>query len=206
MRATSNLQRSSGPSQVDSDTWKSILLYKHFKSEQPALGEAMANLARKLCREPCDPNHLTELLASRLIPLDKNPGIRPIGIGETIRRIIGKTIMMVLRPDVKHSAGALQTCAGQKSGIEAAIHSMRELYQDANSDAMLPVDATNAFNSLSREAALNNVAITCPEFAQFLQNTYQRPTRLYLNNSGGAIYLQPKAPPKAIPVPWDSMR
>ena len=35
---------------------------------------------------------LRALLANRLIALDKSPGIRPMGVRETLRWIIGKTI------------------------------------------------------------------------------------------------------------------
>ena len=51
---------------------------------------------------------LEAFLACQLIPLYKSPGIRPTGIGEVLRRIMGKTVMMVLKKDVIHSAGALQ--------------------------------------------------------------------------------------------------
>ena len=61
---------------------------------------------------------LEAFLACQLIPLNKSPGIRPIGIGEVLRRIMGKTVMMVLKKDVIHSAGALQVCAGQQAGVE----------------------------------------------------------------------------------------
>ena len=36
-------------------------------------------------------------LSCRLIPLDKNPGLRPIGVGEVLRRIAGKVIVSVLK-------------------------------------------------------------------------------------------------------------
>ena len=51
-----------------------------------------------------------------LIPLDKNPGIRPIGIGEVPRRIIAKSVLRVIRDDVQEAAGPLQTCAGYEAG------------------------------------------------------------------------------------------
>ena len=35
---------------------------------------------------------LEAFIANRLIPLNKNPGIRPIGVGEVIRRIAGNVI------------------------------------------------------------------------------------------------------------------
>ena len=34
-------------------------------------------------------------------PLDKNPGLRPIGVVEVLRRIIGKSISSVLKEDIK---------------------------------------------------------------------------------------------------------
>ena len=40
-------------------------------------------------------------LACRLISLDKNPGLRPIGVGEVLRRIAGKVVMKVMKKDIK---------------------------------------------------------------------------------------------------------
>ena len=33
-------------------------------------------------------------IACRLMPIDKNPGIRPIGVGEVLRRIVGIVITL----------------------------------------------------------------------------------------------------------------
>ena len=62
---------------------------------------------------------LEAFLACRLIPLDKNPGLRPIGVGEVLQRIVGKVFMKVFRPDIQSAAGSLQVCVGQSSGCEA---------------------------------------------------------------------------------------
>ena len=110
-------------------------------------------LSKLLCTTITNPNHLQQLLASRLIPLDKCPGIRSIGIGEVLRRIIGKTVMCTLKQDVCKSVGNLQTCGGQQAGVEAAIHAMHNVYSEDKCEAILLVDATNAFNSLNREVA-----------------------------------------------------
>jgi hypothetical protein len=45
--------------------------------------------------------------ACRLIPLDKNPGVRPIRVGEVLRRIVGKAILSVIKPEIVSSAGNL---------------------------------------------------------------------------------------------------
>ena len=80
-------------------------------------------------------------LACRLIPLDKNPGLRPIGVGEVSRRIAGKVVMKVLKEDVRNSAGGLQLCAGH----EAAVHAMHDVFKSNETEAVLLVDADNAF-------------------------------------------------------------
>ena len=45
----------------------------------------LATLARLLATEYLDPNTLEVFAACRLIPLDEDPGVRPIGIGEVTR-------------------------------------------------------------------------------------------------------------------------
>ena len=53
--------------------------------------------------------------------------------------------------------GPIRTCAGLKAGIEASIHAMREIYQNDETEAILLVNAENAFNNLNRRAALHNI-------------------------------------------------
>ena len=58
-----------------------------------------------------------------------------------IRRIIGKCVIRVAKQDVINASGAMQVCAGQKSGSEAAIHAMRNIFEADKTDAVLLVDA-----------------------------------------------------------------
>ena len=66
-------------------------------------------------------------MACRFIALNKNPGVRPIGVAETLRRILDKTIISTISEDLQNVAGCIQLCAGQVLGIEATIHAMRML-------------------------------------------------------------------------------
>ena len=75
----------------------------------------------------------------------------------------------------------MQLCAGHKSGCEAAVHTMREIYNDSSTDGVLLVDASNAFNSLNRQTALRNVKGRCPSLATFLINTYRTNTNLFID-------------------------
>ena len=122
----------------------------------------MAMLCRRICTEHVEPRGLAALLACKLIPLNKNPGVRPIGVGETLRRILGKAALVVVGPSVQAASGALQLCSGQVAGIEAAVHSMSSIFANEEVDGVLLVDAKNAFNSLNRQSALRNIARSCP--------------------------------------------
>ena len=61
--------------------------------------------------------------------------------------------------------GPLQTCAGHEAGSEAAIHSMRTIFEDNNTHAALLVDTTNAFNLVTDHTALHNNSVLCPSFS-----------------------------------------
>ncbi|KAL5262366.1 hypothetical protein ACHWQZ_G007921 [Mnemiopsis leidyi] len=184
-KAAMRTEGSGGPTLIDSDCWKQILCSKNFKQQQADLCDSIAQLTKKLCVASAEPDDLKELLASRLIPLDKNPGVRPIGIGEVLRRIMGKCVTWNIKDDIESSAGGLQTCAGHKAGIEAAIHAFHDIYREDECDGLLLVDASNAFNSLNRKLALANMSSLCPPFFQYLQNTYLEPSRLYLSGGDG---------------------
>ena len=123
-----------------------------------------------------------------MIPLDKGEGaVRPIGVGEVLRRILAKCVMNVAKEDVAHASGSLQLCAGQKSGSEAAVHAMHAIFEADETDGILLIDATNAFNSLNRAAALHNIRILCPIISVFAINTYRIPARLFI--TGGKEIL-----------------
>jgi hypothetical protein len=70
---------------------------------------------------------VSPLLANRLIALDKCPGVRPIGIGDTARQIIAKAAPTIAKEDIMDAAGPLQR---QVAGCEAATHSVREHTED----------------------------------------------------------------------------
>ena len=187
-KAAKQIQGSGGPTLIDADGWRHILCSKSYGKASNELCEAIADLAKKLCREAINPDTLREFIANRLIPLDKgedkegNPGVRPIGIGEILRRIVGKVVVENIREDIIEAAGPLQTCAGLKSGIEASVHAMRKIFEKDDTEAVLLVDAENAFNNFSRKAALHNIKELCPPFHRYLSNTYQIPANMIVND------------------------
>ena len=80
-----------------------------------------------------------------------------MGIREVLRRIIGKAVTKVVKTDVLQATGPDQLCGGHESGFEAAVHAMREIFQDSTTERLPFVDASNAFNYLNRQVVLWNV-------------------------------------------------
>ena len=169
---------SAGPSGVDAAGWRRLL--SSFHKESKELCSAVAALARRLCSAYVHPEGLVAYLACRLIPLNKNSGVRPIGVGEVLRRIIGKAVMKVVSADVLQATGPLQLCAGHQAGCEAAVHAMKSIFQEDETEALIFVDATNAFNNLNRRVALLNVHFTCPAIATILTNCYRSDSLLFV--------------------------
>jgi hypothetical protein len=85
--------------------------------------------------------------------------------------VVGKTISWALNEDIQIAGGALQVSTGLKGGAEAAIHAMKNIFDTETTEAVILVDAENAFNKLNRRVALHNIQYLCPNFATVLINT-----------------------------------
>uniref|UniRef100_A0A1X7UQH3 Uncharacterized protein n=1 Tax=Amphimedon queenslandica TaxID=400682 RepID=A0A1X7UQH3_AMPQE len=177
------IQGGAGPGGTDAGHWHDVLL--RYGSHSSRLHDAIASLSCTMANDFVTWKLFKALLANRLIALNKNPGVRPIGIGETLRRIIGKAICYATRDDVEVMCGTEQLCAGVRIGIEAAFHTVHELFEaNANSVwGLLTIDASNAFNSLNRVALLWNAMVLRPTAARFIFNTYQGWSALVLRGS-----------------------
>ena len=168
-----------GPSGLDAAAWKRLCT--SFKPVSGDLCDSLASTARRICSCFVDPSGLSAFVACRLIALDKCPGVRPIGIGETVRRIVGRAIATAISDDIQEAAGPLQVCAGHLSGCEAAVHAMRQVFESSDTEAVILVDASNAFNSLNRQAALRNVQQLCPSLSKVLINIYREDIKLFID-------------------------
>ena len=178
-QAALKVEGGAGPSGLDADAWRRLCMSS--KSASDDLCHALAGFAKCLCVVELHESHLTAYIACRLVPLAKNPAVRPISTGEVLRRIVGKAVLSVIGRDIQKAAGSIELCAGQPSGIEAAIHAMSSLYNQEETEAVLLVDANNAFNRLNRKAALYNIRVLCPSLFMILKNTYSAAAQLFVD-------------------------
>ena len=169
-----------GPSGLDDDGWKRIFTSNQFGDSTDDLCKTLAEVIKKLCAVENQSTSLEAFLANRLIPLDKNPGLSPTGVDEVLRLIAGKVIVSHLKEDVIQSVGSLQVCAGQDTVCESLMHEMGTIYGDQSAEAVLLVDASNAFNSINRNVFLHNVVVICPSIAGYVKNCYSVSSRLFI--------------------------
>ena len=97
-----------------------------------------------------------------------------------MRRISGKLVMAIVKDDVIASGSRVQMCSGQKGGSEAAIHAMRTAFESEAAEAVILVDAANAFNNINRKSLLHNIQVLCPIFSTYVTNCYRVPARLFV--------------------------
>ena len=59
---------------------------------------------------------------------------------------------------------------------------MQHIFDKEDTEALLLVDAENAFNNLNRKAAIHNIKELCPSFHRYLSNTYQISAKMIIND------------------------
>lgn len=138
--------------------------------------------------------HCANLLASRLIPIAKHtaeellllpadaiPDVRPIAIGEVWHRLAGLCLLASL-PEVGPSLQPHQLGVGVRGGAQIVGHAVRAGAAAADT-VTLQVDIKNAFNSVSREAVLQQVFERAPGLGPWAAFAYGTPSTLYVDGA-----------------------
>ena len=137
------------------------------------------------------------LCGAKLINL-KKPGskmaVRPIAVGESLRRLVGKTVMA--SPAVQDAVTnmlPLQLGVAVEGACETTTIAMQHWVNEHRADrywAVLQVDLTNAFNSIDRRSMLAEVATRAPKLSALEQYCYRSHSHLFLQNGHPLISQQ----------------
>ena len=124
------------------------------------------------------------LAGGSLTALDKNkpdglPDIRPIAMGEALRRLVGKCLCAVTKEKASEYFAPLQMGVACPSGAEKIIHGLRHCVEGHWMDedfAAMKIDMRNAF-LVSRQALLDECSAHFPELLPWALWCYgQHPT------------------------------
>ena len=102
--------------------------------------------------------------------------IRPIAVGEVLRRLVAKCLAFKLSPQAATFLEPHQLGVKTRGGCEAIIHATQAILSDSalppNSKWVLQVDFSNAFNTMDRGHILSEVRRHLPGLSAFAEWCY----------------------------------
>ena len=102
------------PSCFDRDDWRQIIDNETYGTDGNDLCKVITETTKRFCIAELLNSHglksVETLMICRLILFAKNPGVRPIGIGQSLGKIMGKGVMSIFKKDLIEVAGPSQLC------------------------------------------------------------------------------------------------
>ena len=124
------------------------------------------------------------LCAARLIPLKKKDGgVRPVAVGEVLRRVVGKCLLR--HPNVADQVKSLQPLqlgVGVPMACPIIAHGLRRAVNElpvTGDWAILQVDVSNAFNTVARSAIMAGARDFVPAVIPWMQFCYSKTVPLF---------------------------
>lgn len=174
---------STGPSVLDAEGWRRILVWRNFNKSGEHLRKTIADLTKRLYQYKIG-KQLDAFLAYKLIPLGKQSGVR-LGIGEVLWRIIEKIVTKLLKIGVLNATGSLQRYRGQGVGSEAAVRAVYKMFNKDETERVLMVDALNAFNSILKIVTWVIIQKSCVHLYQHIFTTPTNHQQIFLFKVAG---------------------
>ena len=118
------------------------------------------------------PSFVAPVLAGAgLVALPKpSGGVRPIAVGEILRRLTGKCLMSLVQQQARTYFWPAQVGVAVKGGAEKAVHTVRawtQRHAGSATKVLVKLDFANAFNCVSREAVLQQACTHFPALARW---------------------------------------
>jgi hypothetical protein len=146
----------------------------------PQIGDSclqkLTDVLNFFIRGEIPPNAAQIFFGANLIAFNKKDGgIRPIAIGEILRRTLSKIVL----EKIDFPFAPYQFGIKTKFGMETIAHSLRSIMKDSSvnptiwkNQVVLKVDLANAFNSVSRDAFLHIIDHCLPDLSAFARLSY----------------------------------
>jgi hypothetical protein len=122
--------------------------------------------------------------ASLLALNKKDGGIRPIAVGNSLRRLVTKAGLKPLSEALGEELRPVQLGFATKGGCEAAIHATRRYIDHIQGRrVILKIDMRNAFNTIRRDAFLKVARLRAPRLYPLLWQAYSSPSILHFGET-----------------------
>ena len=136
---------------------------------------SLTDVVNLLCAGRTPPSAIPYLCGASLLPCKKKGGgLRPIAIGEVLRRLTSKCVSRAVHADATAVLSPLQVGVGIPVGCESIVHSVVSLLEDphisSESKCLLQVDFSNAFNTVDRSSLFQEVRARIPSMAAWVES------------------------------------
>ena len=111
-------------------------------------------------------------------------GVRPIAVGEALRRLIAKYIAQEASSEAAELFSSRQLGVAVKCGAESIGHATKQTFQKLLNNikaGLLQIDFKNAFNSITRSSVLDVARKFIPSLAPFASFCYSQHSKLFYN-------------------------
>ena len=144
-------------------------------------------MVKLLCAGKAPPQVIPYLCGASLLPCRKKKGgLRPIAVGEVLRRLVSKCLSRAVQQEAHDVLTPLQVGVGVKHGCEAVVHATSQIMNDPSIPPddrwVLLVDFSNAFNTIDRAAMFRETRSRIPTLAAWMECCYGNQPLLLLGH------------------------
>uniref|UniRef100_A0A0G4HJB6 Reverse transcriptase domain-containing protein n=1 Tax=Chromera velia CCMP2878 TaxID=1169474 RepID=A0A0G4HJB6_9ALVE len=168
--------------------------YEHIRFFLPGDGSGYSSPLIAIAHQVAEGNAplaLLQLLAGgRSFALNKDAKetkIRPIVVGDVLRRWVTKAILIQYGGRFEKHLGSLQFAVKTSAGTNKLFRTVQTCLQSFPSPVLLQLDSQNAFNTCDRQAAMDELHKHFPELYSFFSLWYGAPATLFFRDKGGRL-------------------
>ena len=144
----------------------------------------LTRLLNKMVAGKVPPEVAPYLCGARLHAAKKKKGgIRPIAVGNLLRRLASKCVASAVADKARAHLSPHQLGVGVQNGCEAIVHATRETLETDGTKFVLQADFKNAFNTASRRIALQEIATHFPEILAWCITCYGNSSLLLFSDA-----------------------
>ena len=143
--------------------------------------EALASFCSALANNSFPKDAMQLLTVARLVAVPKSGGgVRPIAVGEVLRRLAAKCVLQTVLPAVSNYLLPLQVGVHVPNAAELVARRAKAWCNTPGpGEVVLQIDLRNAFNSLDRSQLLKEVQTRVPQLYPYTFACYSEPSILF---------------------------
>ena len=166
--------------------------YEHLRTvlQLPGGTRSLMRVAQLLVDGQVPGPIVRHLGGASLTPLAKpNGGVRPLAVGEAVRRLTARAVCMQSKESFAQDLQPHQFAVGLKGGCELVYKCVTTICGMDPDVVVVALDLRNAYNRIWRSACLGGLRACRTELVAFAELFYRRPSEYRYRDSAGDLHM-----------------